>query len=132
MLPINYVLRGKIMKSFTIVLLLGFLVNICCAQSDAITFDGILNGALGSDYAQKANEIRNYDYSSAMTRGSVNLWLSLDKSVRKINQDTTMEANEKTEEIKDKIDAAYKTLERYKSVDSQETVQQENVAFLMQ
>jgi len=95
--------------------------QMCMGQ---VTFDAIIKGELGSDYAQKANEIKGYNYSQAMTRGSVNLWLALDKDVRKINRDVA-DQNEKTEEIKEKIDATYKALERYKTVDAQENNQEE-------
>jgi hypothetical protein len=118
------------MKSLKTLLLIVFSMSQVCMGQPTITFDGVIKGQLGSDYAQKAQAIQDYDYSNAMSRGSVNLWLSLDKGIRNINKDSSIDASEKLEEVKEKVDDTYKALERYKSIDSQETIQEDKVALL--
>jgi len=61
-----------------------------------ITLDAILQGALGVDaqgntYAWKANAINRYNYIRAMRNGFANLNLILDRDIRDINNDPSLD-----------------------------------------
>src|SRR5438445_3909634 len=97
-----------------------------------ITLDAILKDALGNDtqgnrYAAKANEIYRYNYVNAMRRGSVNLNLMLDREIRNINNNASLDQSGKIQALRGTINALYNALAGYKSLDSQPVGQQQGV-----
>jgi len=88
-----------------------------------ITLNAILNGALGNDmqgtpYAWKANQLYRYNYSKAMNRGSANLNLILDRDIRNVNMDSSLDQYRKMQALKGTVDTLYTSLERYKTLDN--------------
>lgn len=85
---------------------------------------------LGDDYAQKADDISNYDYTKATQGGFVNLKNELLKEIDNANKQlykksprrkTTWVAPDPStiQDLKDAIDRLHRSLQRYKVRDSQ-------------
>jgi len=91
----------------------------------AITITSILNGVLGVDeqnisYAWKANAINRYNYSNAARRGSVNLWNVLEKDIRNVNLDVSLDQMGKIQALRGTINSLYNALEKYKTTEGLE------------
>lgn len=90
----------------------------------------IIRNALGNDYARKAEEILEYDYTKATSQGFVDLGKSLAMAVENVGKQTFTKSpgrknmwiapEESTlQDLKDTIDQLFRALQRYKTRDNQ-------------
>jgi len=90
----------------------------------------IVKNALGHDYARKAEEILEYDYTNAANAGFIDLSKSLATAVENIGKQTFTKSPRRKnvwiapeessiDDLKNTIDQLYRVLQRYKVRDNQ-------------